>query len=468
MRMTRRKNAKKILEISIQNFDLKGQMLSTFEEGKTLKINKLGILPQDKLIAEVGRKRKGFYQAYPKEIIQNSPLKIEPKCQHFGECGGCRLQNLNYEKQIFYKWKALRNLLDENGFSNLKLGKFVSAENIFYYRNKMEFSFSPYKWYSEKPDELPENDFALGFHAPSSFKKVIDLQECHLQSNNSTKILKIVRDFALEKNFRPYDFEEHTGILQFLIIKEGKFTNERLVNLVTSPIESEIFQELAEKITQEVPSTTGVLHSVNETLSSAANLSKTTLLKGKETIFEKIGDFKFKISASSFFQANTEQTEKLYSKIAEFGNFTGKEKVLDLYCGAGTISIFIAKFVERVIGIEIIPEAVEDAKFNAKMNEVTNCDFFKGDVKDKLGERILKIADVLILDPPRAGMHPKVLEKILSVKPKKIIYVSCSPKSFVQDLKSISQFYTVEKMLPFDLFPHTPHSELLTELKLKN
>ncbi|KAA3606966.1 MAG: 23S rRNA (uracil(1939)-C(5))-methyltransferase RlmD [Calditrichaeota bacterium] len=466
--MTRRKAVKKLLEVSIQNFDLKGQMISTFEEDKLLKINKLGILPQDKLIAEVGRKRKGFYQAYPKEILQKSPLAVEAKCRYFGECGGCRLQNLDYEKQVFYKWQALRNLLDESGFANLKLEEFILAENIFYYRNKMEFSFSPYKWYSEKPEELPENDFALGFHAPSSFKKVLDLEECHLQSLESTEILKVVRKFALEKNLRPYDFEKHTGTLQFLIIKEGKFTKERLVNLVTSPIESEIFQELAERIAQAVPSTTGILHSINETLSSAANLSRTTLLKGKETIFEQIGDFKFKISASSFFQANTEQTKKLYSAIAEFGNFTGKEKVLDLYCGAGTISIFIAKLVERVIGIEIIPEAVEDAKFNAKLNGITNCDFFKGDVKDKLGERILKIADVLILDPPRAGMHPKVLEKILSVKPKKIIYVSCNPKSFVQDLKSISQFYTVERMLPFDLFPHTPHSELLVELKIKN
>lgn len=466
--MTRSKPAKKILQVLIQNFDLKGQMLSTFEEGKTLKIKKLGILPQDKLIAEIGRKRKGFYQAYPKEIIQKSSLAVKPKCRHFGECGGCRLQNLDYEKQVFYKWKALRKLLDENGFSNLKLEEFVKAENIFYYRNKMEFSFSAYKWYSEKPQELPQNDFALGFHAPSSFKKVLDLEECHLQSLESTEILKLVRKFAKEKNLKPYDFEKHTGTLQFLIVKEGKFTNERLVNLVTAPTESEIFQELAERILLKVPSTTGILHSVNETLSSAANLSKTTLLKGKDTIFEKIGDFKFKISASSFFQANTEQTEKLYSKIVEFGNFTGKEKVLDLYCGAGTISIFIAKLVERVIGIEIIPEAVEDAKFNAKMNKVINCDFFKGDVKDKLGERILRIADVLILDPPRAGMHHKVLEKILSAKPKKILYVSCNPKSFTQDLKKILQFYTVTRMIPFDLFPHTPHSEILAELKIND
>lgn len=420
-----------------------------------------GGLPGDTLKVKIEKKKRNFAEAKVVEILKSSEKRIAPVCSHFGLCGGCTWQNLDYEAQLIYKEKTVRESLRHlGGFSDFETEKIIRSDEIYFYRNKMEFSFGK---------DL-EGKLILGLHPYEDFKRVFNLQKCHLQSELSNQIVWWVRDFCAKEELIPYDPKEHTGFLRYLAIREGVNKSEIMVNLVTYSGGFNRAEKFASELMKSFPQIKTVVRNINTKFADIAFGEEEEVLAGKGTIQEKLGKFNFEISANSFFQTNTKQAEKLFDIVTDYAELEGSEEVLDLYSGTGAISFFLAQKGKRVTGIESVKDSVENAFRNAELNSVKNCRFLLGEAKDVLLSLVQESfsPQVIVVDPPRGGMHKKVISSMLEIKPKRIIYVSCNPTTLARDLQVLAEKdYILEKVQPVDMFPQTYHIEAVAKLRRK-
>jgi 23S rRNA (uracil1939-C5)-methyltransferase len=338
------------------------------------------------------------------------------------------------------------------------------------YRNKMEFSFSSQRWLTKNEIESGQTfdkSFALGLHAPRQFAKIIDLEECHLQSMESREIVNRVRALARQSEWAPWDTRGHTGLLRHLVIREGKRTGDRMVNLVTSRRDSSVVERMAELLRSSELAVSTFVNTINDTPAQTALGSATYVVFGSGKIKERLGDFEFDIGPQSFFQTNTDQAERLYEVVRDAAGLRPSDVVYDLYCGTGTISLYLSPYVRKVIGVEVVADAIEDARANARQNLGDNCSFIAGDVGKLVDPGFLEkhgVPDVLIVDPPRAGLHPRVVEQIASLRAARFVYVSCNPQTQARDLSALSGTYRIDAIQPVDMFPHTEHIESVARL----
>jgi 23S rRNA (uracil1939-C5)-methyltransferase len=446
---------KDIVELEISDLAYGGKSVAKLDG---LVVLCRGGIPGDIVKAEIVKKKSNFAEARILEILKESDLRTKPICSHFGLCGGCSWQDLKYEEQLKFKTKQVKESLKHiGGFSDFPIQETLGSDEIFYYRNKMEYAFAP----------DPEQRLVLGLHPKERFDQVFDLKECFLQSEKANLIVDFVRNFAKEKKLIPYDLRERSGFLRFLAIREGKNTDMTMVNLVTNKGEFPFKDEFSSKLLSNFPFVKSIVRNIYSKLANIAVGEEEELLAGERTITEKLGKFKFEISSNSFFQTNTKQAEKLYEVVLNMADLQGNESVLDLYCGTGTISIFLSQKAKRVTGVELVEESVKNAQRNAELNGVTNCEFICGEVKKVLAkfENDKEIPDLVLVDPPRAGLHRHVVKSLLNMRPPQIIYVSCNPSTLARDLKILcEEFYKLEKVQPIDMFPHTYHIETVVKL----
>jgi len=417
-----------------------------------------GGIPGDVVKAEITRKKSNYAEAKVLQIIKESSLRTKPICSHFGFCGGCSWQDLKYEEQLKFKTKHVKDSLARIGnFTDPPVQDALGCEKTFYYRNKMEYAFIP----------EPDKKFLLGLHPRGRYDLVFDLKECFLQSETANQIVKFVRQYAKDNNLPAYHQKSRSGFLRFLVIKEGKNTDMTMVNLVTYEGDFPAREEFCMKLFSNFPSIKSVVRNINSKIANIAVGEEEELLGGKRTINEKLGEFTFEISSNSFFQTNPQQAEKLYRTVLNMANLEGTEEVLDLYCGNGTISVFLSPVTKKVIGIEAVEESVQNARRNAELNNIDNCEFICGESRKvlKTMEAEKRNFHAIVLDPPRAGLHKDVVKSVLNLKPQKIVYVSCNPTTLARDLKSFcEEDYRLENVQPVDMFPHTFHIESVTTL----
>ena len=429
-----------------------------------------GALPDQKVLARLTKRRNGYGEAKTLEILKETPSYITSKCDHFPTCGGCSFQNFDYNAQIEQKKAQVIDIFRRIGHMDKpKLHQVVPAEEIFHYRNKMEFSFSNRRWVLPEEEENAEADFALGLHIPGRFDKILDISTCWIQKPVANEILNTVRNVAQKTGLTPYDIREHSGYLRHLIIRLGERTDEVMVNIVTSREEKELLEPIVEGIKKVHPSVTSIVNNITRRRAGVSYGEWEVLLHGRPTITERLGDFTFEISANSFFQTNSVQGEKLYKIARDFAEFRGDEILYDLYCGTGSTSIFMAQQVKQVYGFEVVPPAVEDAVRNAVSNGIINCRFFPANL-DKFFRKSsilseIEPPDIVFLDPPRAGMHPKLVNDVVDMSPEKIVYISCNPSTQARDVALLSEKgFKLKNLAMVDMFPHTPHIETVALL----
>jgi 23S rRNA (uracil1939-C5)-methyltransferase len=422
-------------------------------------------VPGDKLRINVISKKRRYYEAKTVEILEPSTFRKIPFCKHFSLCGGCKWQHLSYEAQLEFKQKQVFDQLERIGKITVhKKFPIISSDVKTYYRNKLEFTFSTKKWFVNENDNFP---LALGFHIPNRFDKVLDIDECFLQIEPSNQIRNAVRKLAIEKNYSFYDLKQHVGFLRNLIVRCNR-KGEFMVILSVAENHEEWIQKISDMLTQQFPQIVSCYVAFNSKMNDSLENVELQLLKGDKFLTEELLGIQFLISPVSFFQTNPYQAEKLYTKVLEFAALTGNEIVFDLFCGTGTISLLVAQKAKFVLGVEYVDSAVKDAFNNSRLNNIQNIDFIAGDVKNVLVSPDIKKygkPDLIILDPPRAGVHPDVMEAIIAISPEKIIYVSCNAATQARDLVLLTPYYSVEKAQPVDMFPFTSHVENIVELK---
>ena len=466
-----KKNKRIILEnIAITDYAAEGKALARVD-GKVIFIE--GAVPGDTADILLTKNKKDWAEGRVFKMQQLSVERVQPFCRHFGVCGGCKWQMLPYEKQLEYKQQeAIQNLKRIGKLDEFEILPIAGAPETVHYRNKLEFTFSNKRFLL--PNEItgdetaPQRD-ALGFHVPRIFDKVIDIFECHLMDDINNRIRNTIRDFTLANHFSFYDIREHTGWLRNIIIRYCS-TGELMVNVCINYEEESDRKKLFDHLLEQVPSITTLLYTINPKWNDSIYDLQPQVYSGKGYVTEVLEDFKFIISPKSFFQTNTKQAEKLYSITRDFAGLTGTEIVYDLYCGTGSIGIFVSKMAKKVIGVELIEEAIEDAKKNAALNNITHAYFFAGDVIKICNDEFFAAhgrPDVIITDPPRVGMHEKLVNKLLEMTAPKIVYVSCNTATQARDIALLSQKYRVVKVQPVDMFPHTHHIESVALLILK-
>jgi 23S rRNA (uracil1939-C5)-methyltransferase len=423
-----------------------------------------GAIPGQKVLAKIYKKKNGFAEARVLDILTESPHAVEVKCNHYYICS--KVQNLSYEEQLKEKANQVEDAFRRLGsFTDFKLNSTVAADPIFNYRNKMEFTFSPYRWVLDSEPEGVDRSFALGLHIPGRYDKILDIKNCHIQPEIGNKILKVAREVCLSNlDLKPYDPKSHVGFLRYLMIRYGVNTNQLMINIVTSYNDINKLSPLTDTLLKEFPEITSMVNNVNTRKADVAYGEYETLIFGNPYIEEKMGDLTFEISANSFFQTNTFQGLRLYQEVEKAAELSGNEVIFDLYCGTGTIGLFLANKAKEVYGFEIIRSSLEDAEKNAEKNGVDNIFFLKSNLDTffKSGQLSRKIPkpDIVILDPPRAGMHPDMTNYLHKLKAKKIIYVSCNPTTQARDAKILAEKgYHIKKASMVDMFPHTPHIE---------
>lgn len=454
-----------------------------------------GAIPGDRVTARILKSKRNHAEAKLIDLVTPSPDRIQPRCSHFGVCGGCKWQQVNYNAQLRFKQQHVVDSFQRiGGFEHPHVLPIIGADPIFYYRNKMEFSFSDQEWHLTPPpmsvigppsDLLDEDAFVpsaeasqssvfLGLHVPQRYDKILDVKACYLQSELSNKVLEFTRDFCRQNNKEVYSSDLDSGYLRFLVIRQSKRNNEMMVNLVTRTDDSEFMTRYSKALMERVTGISTIVNTINSKKAQIAFGDQERLYAGDGTIRERLGGHTFVISAGSFFQTNTEQAERLYEAVKEFGQFKSSEVVYDLYSGTGSIAMFISSAVKQVIGVESVESAVRDAERNTSANNIGNCHFVLGDLKDRLTEDMgwmqdYPKPDVIILDPPRSGIHPKVIERIVEMGCPKIVYVSCNPATQARDVKALCarEKYVLEKLQPVDMFPHTYHIENVALLGLK-
>lgn len=423
------------------------------------------LIPGDVVDIKVNRKRKNYLEGSVVRFHEYSKDRIKPVCRHFGECGGCKWQHLPYNLQLRFKEKQVKDNLERIGRLQFpSVNPIIGSCRIFGYRNKLEFTFSDKRWLTrEEMNSGVEhgNDDALGFHIPGHFDKVMDILECHLQPEPSGSIRNAVRRYARRKGLQFFNLRQQSGFLRNLIIRNTS-DGQVMVLVVFYLDEKERREDLLDFIISEFPRITSLFYVINSKKNDSLADQTPVLYKGEDHITETFDGLKFRIGPKSFTQTNSEQALQLYRKTRDFAGLTGNEIVYDLYTGIGTIANFVASHSRKVIGIEYIEEAVRDAAENSRINNIKNTQFFSGDVKDILSDEFIEVngrPDVLITDPPRAGMHQDVIEKILSILPSRIIYISCNPATQARDLQFLSSKYNIAGVQPVDMFPHTHHVE---------
>jgi 23S rRNA (uracil1939-C5)-methyltransferase len=429
-------------------------------------------VPGDVVDVQINKKKKNYREGFPVKFHKYSEKRTQAFCEHFGVCGGCKWQNLPYSEQLFYKQKQVNDHLTRIGKLEIETqNPILASPNEKFYRNKLEFTFSNQAWILEEEKDLPEkqNQNALGFHIPGRFDKILNLQNCYLQKEPSNSIRLAIKEFAEKENLEFFDLRQNEGFLRTLIIRTSS-TGELMVILTFYKENKTERIKLLEFLKQKFPQITSLMYVINSKANDTITDQEVILYSGKDHFFEQMEDLKFKIGAKSFYQTNSEQAYELYKKTRQMAQLTGNEIVYDLYTGTGTIANFVARNAHKVIGIEYVPEAIEDAKINSELNQIKNTRFFAGDLKDVFTKEFINAngkPDVVILDPPRAGMHPNVITGLLYAKPKRIVYVSCNPATQARDLALLNDAYLVKETQPVDMFPHTHHVENIVLLEKK-
>ncbi len=421
-------------------------------------------VPGDIVDVVVTKKNKSYFEGKVLKFKKKSDLRIEPFCSHFGVCGGCKWQNIPYEKQIFYKEKQVLEQLQRIGKIEIEKSlPIIASQKTINYRNKLEFTFSNKRWLFNGEEELPNptDYWGAGFHIPGRFDKVLQIEKCYLQQEPSNQIRKEIYSFCIKNEIPFFDLKLHTGYVRNLIIRNT--LDGQVMVIVCFFYENNIWQEkILSHILENVPEITSLYFAINPKHNDSLDGITPILYKGTAYLTENLNGLKFKISPKSFFQTNSAQAAVLYNKVLEFAQLTGNEIVYDLYSGTGTIGLYLSKYSKKVIGIEFVEDAVFDARENALLNDITNVAFFAGDTKEVLNnDFVLKNGkpDVIVIDPPRNGISKEVVETILKIKPKKIVYVSCNPATQARDIQLMSEFYNVPFIQPIDMFPHTHHVE---------
>ncbi len=466
-----RKKKNIVLEkLLVENYAAEGKSLARID-GKVIFIERA--VPGDVVDVRLTKNKKDWAEGCPLYFHSLSVDRVTPFCSHFGVCGGCQWQMLPYKKQLEYKQKQVEETLKRIGKVQLPaISKIAGCDKTEFYRNKIEYTFGN-KRYLQK-HELKDPAFSTeqpvaGFHAKGFFDKIVDIETCYLQAEPTNAIRLTVKKFALENNFSFYDIKNHKGFLRTIQIRIC-ITGDVMVNVVMAEDDPEKRNRLLEHLLKEVPAITTLLYTLNTKFNDSLHDLEPVVFFGKGWVIEKLEDFQFKIGPKSFFQTNTKQAEKLYRITREFAELTGKETVHDLYCGTGSIGIFVSKLAKKIIGVEITAAAIEDAKENAALNNISHAEFFAGDVIKICDDIFFSDhgkPDVIITDPPRAGMHEKLVKKILDMEAPIIVYVSCNPATQARDLNLMDEKYTVTKVQPVDMFPHTHHIENVVQLKLK-
>lgn len=448
-------------------------------EGKAVaKVNELVVfvpyvVPGDVVDLQVKRKKNHYAEAVAVKFYEKSPLRVEPFCSHFGVCGGCKWQCLSYEEQLKYKQKQVFDNLTRIGKVELpEFRPILGSEKTRFYRNKLEFTFSNKRWLTEeevKQDVKYDQMNAVGFHIPGAFDKVLAIDKCWLQDDISNQIRNAVRDYAYAHNFPFFDLRSQEGLLRNIMIRTSS-TGELMVVLqckVTGNDDRRKMEEILQFMADQFPQITSLMYVINNKCNDTIGDLDVEVFKGNDHIFEEMEGLRFKVGPKSFYQTNSEQAYNLYKVAREFAGLTGNELVYDLYTGTGTIANFVARQARKVVGIEYVPEAIEDAKVNSALNGIDNTLFYAGDMKDILTNDFIAEhgrPDVIITDPPRAGMHNDVIDVILAAEPKRIVYVSCNPATQARDLQLLDGKYKVTAVQPVDMFPHTHHVENVVRL----
>lgn len=447
------------------------------EEGKGVgKVEELVLfvdkaIPGDLVDVELIRKKKNFAEARVAQLKESSMHRVDPFCAHFGVCGGCKWQHMDYKAQLTYKQKSVDSALTRLGkVDTSSIEEILAAPQTQYYRNKLEYTFSNKRWLTSIDDEQAGQEMnALGFHIPSRFDKILDIEHCYLQQSPSNDIRNKLRAFALEHQVSFYDLRQHEGALRNLIIRTAS-TGELMVIVVFAYADEETVAKVMAFLQSEFPSITSLLYVLNQKKNDTIFDQDIHVFAGRDHIFEEMEGLRFKVGAKSFYQTNSIQAYELYKITRDFAAFKGNERVYDLYTGAGTIANFIARDVSEVIGLEYVPTAIEDAKINSSINGIGNTKFYAGDMKDVLTPHFIVEhgkPDVVITDPPRAGMHADVVARLLAMEAPKIVYVSCNAATQARDVALLSEKYEVQRIRPVDMFPHTQHVENVVLLTLR-
>lgn len=464
--MSRKKKSLPVLEnITITDYAAEGKALARVNE---LVVFVPFAVPGDVVDLQVRRKKHSYCEAEIIRFIKYSERRVKPFCQHFGICGGCKWQNIPYDEQLRMKQKQVYDQLTRIGKVNLpEFNQILGSVKTQGYRNKLEFGCSNRRWLTQ--DEIASgSDFtqmnAVGFHITGAFDKILPIEKCWLMDDLQNKIRNAIRDYAYEHDIVFYDIRKQCGLLRDIMVRNSD-TGEWMV-LIQFHYEKDEDEVIAKNLLQHIadsfPDITSLLYVNNQKGNDTFNDLNIEVFKGNDYIYETMDGLTFKVGAKSFYQTNTKQAYHLYSVVRDFANLTGNELVYDLYTGTGTIANFVSRYAKRVIGIEYVPEAIEDAKINSEINNISNTLFFAGDMKDILTESFISengTPDIIITDPPRAGMHPDVVQTIIKTAPKRIVYVSCNPATQARDLSLLDNLYEVVAVQPVDMFPHTPHVE---------
>lgn len=431
-----------------------------------------GVAPGDVVDLRITRKKKKFYEAEPVHFHELSELRVQPFCEHFGTCGGCKWQHIGYDTQLHFKQKQVKDNLERIGKVPLpEFDPILGSEKTRYYRNKLEYTFSNTSWLTKEQIESGQefDRDALGFHIPGRFDKILDIKHCYLQPDPSNAIRLEVRRYAKEHDLPFFDIVKQEGYMRNLIIRTAN-TGEVMVIVQVYEDRPEEIQALMEHLATTFPEITSLQYVVNPKGNETFHDLEVVCYKGLPYIHEEMEGIKFRVGPKSFYQTNADQAYELYRLTRELAALTGDELVYDLYTGAGTIANFVAKQAREVIGIEYVPSAIEDAKINSQINDITNTTFYAGDMKDILSDELIARhgrPDVVITDPPRAGMHEDVVQKLLQVHPNRIVYVSCNPATQARDVEWLSEKYEVTRVQPVDMFPQTHHVENIVLLTAK-
>ncbi len=470
--MVRKKRKNQVFEnIEVIDAGARGKTVAKAPDGRVIFLT--NTVPGDVVDIQTGKKRKAYYEGKAIKFHTLSNKRTEPVCAHFEYCGGCKWQHMKYEEQLFYKEKEVIQNLKRIGHLDLpEVTPILGCEKIYFYRNKMEFSFSSNRWltYEEinSDDEIDSRN-ACGFHVAGMWDKILDVDMCHLQEDPSNNIRNSIKEFAIKNEIPFFNPRVQDGMLRTIML--------RIVSTGEIMLVIQFFKENKEKrelllnyVAERFPEITSLQYVINGKGNDTIYDQEVVVFKGRDHIFEEMEGLRFKINAKSFYQTNSDQAYELYKITRNFANLTGNELVYDLYTGTGTIAQFVAKNAKKVIGVESVPEAIEDAKKNATLNKITNCGFYVGDMKAVFTSEFIKThgkPDVIITDPPRDGMHKKVVEQIIQIAPQRIVYVSCNSATQARDLAMLKDLYNIVKTQAVDMFPQTHHVENVVLLELK-
>ncbi len=452
------------VELHIDSLALNGQAVAR-QDGFIYFVR--NAVPGDVVHARIFKKKRNYAEAETIEVLRPSVHRVQPRCKYFGTCGGCTWQNVAYELQLKEKQRSVVDAFERiGGFNGIAVPPIIGSDDDYFYRNKMEFSFSRQRWLTReewgRKNELV-GQFGLGLHVAGRYDKVLDIDECWLQSPLSNAILNAVRGFSQQRKLSVYSTKTHEGYLRHVVIRQSKATDEVMVNVVTTTDAPETMQDLRSMLIATFPGITTVVNNITARKSMVAFGETEKVYHGPGYITEQLGKYTFRISANSFFQTNTKQAKRLYDVARGMSELSPSDIVYDLYCGTGTIAILISEVVQEVIGIDVVESAIADAQLNARLNNVQNCRFLSGDLKDRLTRDTLwqeQKPTVVMLDPPRSGLHPKVVREVSTLGPERIVYISCNPATQARDAKIFcDRGYELTSLQPVDMFPHTAHVE---------